>query len=315
MSGPALEVRGLVKRFRRPGFGALRGAEPAAVDSVDLVVNRGEVVALIGESGSGKTTLVRAALGLLPFEGGEVSILGRSLKSMGRGELRRWRRRFQLLFQDPAAMLNPGLSVRQHLLESARLHRPDEDAAALTSEVAAQVSIDHRLEALPSELSGGEKRRVGLARLLVADPVLLVADEPTSGLDAALKADLIDLVIARRSSERAFLLVSHDLPLMTYACDRVVVMYAGVVIEEFPTAGLGDARHHPYTASLLAAAGLLADASPALPERPAGRGAPGCTYLGACPISLPRCATERPALAPAAGEHRIACHAIPPEDA
>jgi len=315
MSGPALEVRGLVKRFRRPGFGALgglRGAEPAAVDGVDLVVNHGEVVALIGESGSGKTTLVRAALGLLPFDSGEVSILGRPLRSMGRGELRRWRRRFQLLFQDPAAMLNPGLSVRRHLLESARLHRPDQDADALAVEVAGQVSIGHRLDALPGQLSGGEKRRVGLARLLVADPTLLVADEPTSGLDAALKADLIDLVIARRSSERAFLLVSHDLPLMTYASDRVVVMYAGSVIEEFPTASLDVDSHHPYTASLLAAAGLLSDATPALADRPAGRGAPGCAYLGACPIALPRCAHERPTLA-ADGEHRVACHAISPE--
>ncbi len=315
-SAAALEVRGLVKRFKRPGLAGLAGAEPPAVNGVDLEVRLGEVVALIGESGSGKTTLVRAALGLLPFEAGSVKILGRDLSSMGRRELREWRHNFQLLFQDPVAMLNPGLSVRAHLLESARLHRPEDDPEAVAADCAAQVGLTHRLDALPRRLSGGEKRRVGLARLLAADPALLVADEPTSGLDAALKADLVDLVLSRRGPERAFLLVSHDLPLMTYASDRVVVMYAGDIIEAFPTAALGRAQHHPYTAGLLHAAGLVSDSPAPLDGPPDGRGAAGCPYRGACPLALAVCASERPTLSPTpsvtSADHRVACHALEP---
>ncbi len=311
MSALALSVSGLVVRFRAPGLAGLRRRAPAAVAGVNLRVRMGEVVALIGESGSGKTTLVRAALGLQPFAEGRVSILGRDLSSMSARELRAWRRRFQLLFQDPAAMLNPGLSVRQHLLESARLHRPDQPAEALILELAEQLGIAHRLGALPRRLSGGEKRRVGLARVLLADPVLLVADEPTSGLDAALKAELIDRLLARRGPDRAFLLVSHDLPLMAYASDRVLVMYAGRIIEAFPTEALGQLPHHPYTAALLAASGLLSEAPrPARPPGRPGRGAPGCAHRGPCPIAGARCATERPALRDAGPDHRIACHAL-----
>jgi len=312
----ALRVRGLVKRYRRPGLLGARRRGPPAVAGVDLDVGLGEVVGIIGESGSGKTTLIRAALGLLPFEAGEVTLLGEPLRGLSRAQLRAHRRRFQLLFQDPTSMLNPGLTVRAHLRESARLHRPDRDPEPLVEETAALVGIDHRLDAFPRHLSGGERRRVGLARLLVADPVLLVADEPTAGLDAALKAELIDLVLARRGAERAFLLVSHDLPLMAYACDRLVVMYAGRVIERFPVSSLGTPRHHPYTAGLLSAAGLGAEVAPP-PEvsegaPPASSGA-GCAHLGPCPIAADRCRVEAPALIDLAEGHAVACHLRTPE--
>ncbi|MCP4810431.1 MAG: ABC transporter ATP-binding protein [Proteobacteria bacterium] len=249
----ALEIRGLEKRYD-VGWG-----RPAvtAVGGVDLTLELGEVVGLIGESGSGKTTLVRAALGLVPLSGGSVQILGQALASLGSAGRRRMRRDVQLIFQDPDSMLNPGLSVRAHLRESAQLHRPDADAGDLVARVIRQVGLEHRLDAIPRALSGGERRRVGLARVLVADPRILVADEPTAGLDAALKADLIDLILAARGPERATLLVSHDLPLMAYACDRLLVMKDGKVVDRFQTAELGRVPHHPYTESLLASAGML----------------------------------------------------------
>ncbi len=252
---PLWQVDGLVKRYPRPGLWRRQAEEPA-VAGVDLTVQPGEVVGIIGESGSGKTTLIRAALGLLPYQDGRVRLLGQDLATLSSAELRTLRREVQLLFQHPRSMLNPGLTVREHLLESAHLHRPAEPAEAVVAGIADQVGLTHRLDARPRLLSGGEQRRVGLARVLVAQPRLLVADEPTSGLDAALKADLIDLILDARGPDRAIVLVSHDLPLVAYACDRVLVMLEGQVVERCATAELATGDHHAYTETLLRAAGM-----------------------------------------------------------
>lgn len=314
MSAPLLDVQGLVKRYPGPGVWRRTAGMPA-VAGVDLVIAPGEVVGVIGESGSGKTTLVRAALGLLPYQDGRVSLLGHDLAELSGPGLRALRRDVQLLFQHPRSMLNPGLSVRQHLVESARLHRPDEPVDQVVAEAAAQVDLTHRLDARPRALSGGEQRRVGLARVLVAQPRLLVADEPTSGLDAALKADLIDLLLAARGPDRAIVLVSHDLPLVAYACDRIVVMLAGRVVERFPTAALAQADHHPYTESLLRAAGMRPTDASARPAGPQGRPEQGCAFAGACPVARPDCETQRPALRPGPAGRAVACHVIGDEEA
>jgi oligopeptide/dipeptide ABC transporter ATP-binding protein len=318
VSAALLEIRGLIKRYRNPGITGLVGRRAqAAVDEVDLRVQPGESVGLIGESGSGKTTLVRAALGLLGFEGGEVQLLGRPLHALSRGELRALRSRCQLMLQSPDASLNPGLSVREHLWESARLHQPEREPAALVEELAGRVGISHRLEGLPYELSGGEKRRVGIARLLIADPDLTVADEPTAGLDAALKAEITDLLLATRAPDRGHLFISHDIPLITYACERIAVMYAGRVVEELPVESIGAVPHHPYTGALLHAAGFALEELPVRVEPPAGRGQPGCPYRGPCPFERPACSQHRPALrAPDSTrvDHRVACHHVAPGD-
>lgn len=255
----ALTIRGMVKRYPRQGV-FQRGLEAQpAVDHVDLEVKFGEVVGIIGESGSGKTTLVRAALGLLSYQEGTVEVLGKDLTKLSAGAIRDARRNFQLLFQDPAAMLNPGLTVRQHLEESAVVHGLPEPEKVAT-QMAERVGLPHRLDALPGQLSGGEQRRVGLARVLVPAPALLVADEPTAGLDAAIKADLIDSIVAHRSPDSAVLLISHDLAMVAYACDRIVVMLNGKVVDRFLSKDLRNASHHPYTLQLLQAAGILSQA-------------------------------------------------------
>lgn len=252
----AWAIDGLTKRYR--GGGLLgRGPSHLGVDGVSLRVGVGERVAIIGESGSGKTSLVRAGLGLVPRDAGRITILGRELEGTGQDV----RRQVQLLVQDPRAMLHPDIPIGLLLRESALLHRPHNDPHAEVAGVLEQVGLSGREDALPDELSGGERRRAGLARVLLARPRLLVADEPTAGLDAALKASLIELLVERAGPECAVVLVSHDLPTVAWACDRVWVMHQGRIVDTLSGEDLrggGDvARHHPQTRALLAAAGLV----------------------------------------------------------
>jgi peptide/nickel transport system ATP-binding protein len=250
---PLLHVRGLRKHYRGAG---LRPAAPTvAVGGVDLDVLPGEVVGLIGESGCGKTSFVRTALGLLRRDGGDVRILGQDPERLRGPALGALRRRAQLLLQDAGASLNPGLTLRETLRESARVHRPGEPG--VVDEALAQVELTHRAGAWPHQLSGGERRRATLAMLWLADPVLTVADEPTAGLDAARKAELLDLLLARRKPGAGFLLISHDLPLVLYACTRVVVMSAGRLVDGFTPQDLATTPRSPITRRLLWAAGML----------------------------------------------------------
>lgn len=250
---PLLHLRGLRKQY----VGPLGDAPTVAVAGVDLDVFPGEVVGLIGESGCGKTSLVRTALGLLPRDGGDVRVLGQDPGKLWGSALTALRRRAQLLLQDPGASLNPGLSLGEAVAESARIHRPDVPRAA--EEALAQMGLDHRSRARPHELSGGERRRATLAMLWLADPELTIADEPTAGLDAARKAEVVDLLLDRRRPGAGFLLISHDLPVMLYACTRIVVMSAGRLVDGFTQDTLTSTPRHPLTLRLLWAAGMIAE--------------------------------------------------------
>jgi peptide/nickel transport system ATP-binding protein len=244
-------VSGLSVAYRRP----LSFAPPAgAVQGVSFTLRPGERVALIGASGCGKTSLVRAVCGLAPRSAGTVSLLGEDPAHLGGPP-----RGVQLLLQDPVASLNPGLTVRQWLQESARLHRPG-DAGAV-DQVLDRTGLSHRAEALPNALSGGECRRVTLAALALAAPRVVFADEPTAGLDAARKADALALLLALSGPEAALLLVTHDLLLARHACDRLLFMEAGTLVDDVPAA-------HPEAARAPAALRLLRSAHLLPPDRP-----------------------------------------------
>ena len=286
---PPLHLRG-ARVVLRP-----RGGPPTVgVDGVDLDVGPGEVVALLGESGSGKTTLARAIAGLQPLEAGELRLSGAGPSAV------------QLLFQDADAHLPPAATLGETLMESARRwgRGPDEARAALRA-----LGLDGLEGRRRAQLSGGERRRAGVARLCLARPRLILADEPTAGLDAHLALQAMDALLASRPPGGGALIITHDLRLARALADRVVVMLRGRVVEEAPAAALGAVPHHPLVASLLGAAGL--GPGPVLPPAPPARG--GCPLAAVCPRASPPCAAAAPTLRGVAGRAgRVACTDLPP---
>ena len=329
MTQPLLKATGLVKRFRTTGFGR-RAQETLALDQVDIEIHEGEVVALIGESGSGKTTLGKVLLRLIPKDEGEVYFCGDDLFALDGKTLRQARRDFQMVFQNQSANLHPKMTVRQMLDESLRLHRHDLDAEgrrARADELLGRVGLSERADQRPRSLSGGEKRRAGLARILATRPKLVVADEPTSGLDAAIKLQIIELLKSLKEESLTYLLISHDLSLVRRIADRVLVMLDGQVIEEVPATALGERRgdHHPYTGRLMRAADLLEDRRrPPRERRSLPRGidvealkqanevSEGCVHARDCTLAarggiLDRCVASRPPRVELRPGHWIAC--------
>jgi ABC-type glutathione transport system ATPase component len=323
---PLVEARGVVKTY---GGGLFRRqGSTRALDDVDLDIGVGEVVALIGESGSGKTTLGKVLLRLTSVDSGRVTFEGQDVFAAGAGALRQMRRRFQMVFQNQAANLHPKMTVREMMDESIRLHRPELDDAgrtALTSTLLERVGLSARADQRPASLSGGEKRRVGLARILATKPRLIVADEPTSGLDAAIKQQTITLLKHLKDADLAYLLISHDLGLVRKISERVVVMLKGRIIEDVPVERLGvSGTHHPYTLRLMQAAELLEDHAPSTEGEVTLAGAAaehvevtsaGCVYAGDCALArrlgiLSKCASERPQFVDVGERHRVACFGL-----
>jgi peptide/nickel transport system ATP-binding protein len=314
-----LEVRDLVVHYETG-----TGAPVAAARGVTLDVEVGEAVGLLGESGGGKTTLLLAVLGLLPpaarVVGGEVRFRGRDLLAMGAGEMRRLRgAEIAIVFQDPALALNPVRRVGAQVAEVLRAHRDQgarrarEEAVAMLAEVgfAAPARI---AEAYPHELSGGQRQRVVIAQALVCRPALLLADEPTASLDATAQAELRTLLSAlQQRLGLAILMASHDLGALSALARRVLVMYAGVVVEEGTPAQVFGDPLHPYTRGLSRAyprpvTTPRATRTPlvAIPGAPPDLAPPppGCAFEPRCAERRPVCVERAPArVQPAEGRH------------
>ncbi|MFE7111678.1 ABC transporter ATP-binding protein [Streptomyces sp. NPDC057575] len=312
---PVLEIDGL--GIRLPGD---RAARPI-LDGVGLRVRPGETVGLVGESGSGKSVACRSVLGLLPAgarTSGEVRVAGRDVLTMNRTELAALRaRQVAMVFQDPRASVNPLRRVGDFLTEGMRAAGTSAGAAtARAEELLDAVGIrDPRgaLRRYPHQFSGGMLQRVVIAAALAGEPALLVADEPTTALDVTTQAEII-AILTRLRAERGtgLLFVTHDLELASAICDRVYVMYAGRIVETRGTDELFDRPRHPYTAGLLACTPRIeadAPAPRAIPGRPVSlaEAPPGCAFAARCPVALPRCSEETPALA-RHGDGLAACH-------
>ncbi len=311
-----LQAHGLVRTFapRQRGDAAVR-----AVDSVDIELRRGEVVGLVGESGSGKTTLGKLLLRVLEADAGTVSFDGVDLRALAPGELRPLRGRLQLIHQGATASLNPGLTVEQHLRETIAIHRPHEDSDTLVEATLAAFGLQGKGNSRPAELSGGERRRVGVARSLLPQPDLVVADEPTAGLDASVKSEVLAHLLA--TGDRTWLFISHELDVVRAVADRVLVMHRGRIVEELPAAelrtGTSADDRHPYTEHLLSSA-FGAHAHVPARDHDLNGTTPACGWARSCSRTAPddplwrRCTDERPTLVQPGGARRVACHRFDP---
>lgn len=247
-----VSIRGLCKTFRIPGaYPWSPSREVDAVRDIHIEVQDGEVVALVGQSGSGKTTVSRLVLGLERPTSGEIWIEGKRWDDLGERERQAHRISYQYIPQDALAALDPQQTVLEHVKETLMVlaRVPKEDADARGSAMLARLGLSHRHHALPRELSGGEQRRVTLARVLALEPRLVVADEPTSGLDPERRASVLEDLIGNLPDRAGCILVTHDLDAAFPYCHRVVVMLEGRVIETFDPRK--DKPLHPYTRSLL----------------------------------------------------------------
>ncbi len=290
-----------------------------AVDGVSLRVAAGETLGLVGESGCGKSTLARCVLRLIEPTRGRVLLDGEDLTALPEEALRRRRRDIQMVFQDPTASLNPRLSVAATVEEPLALHTPLVGPArrARADEVLDEVGLGAGLrDRYPHQLSGGQRQRVNIARAIATRPRLVVLDEPTSALDVSLRARVILLLAElKRRLGMTYLFISHDLSTVRYLCDRVAVMYLGVLVEEAPAAELFDRPAHPYTRALLSCIPVPdPDVAPARltlsGEVPSPIDIPtGCRLRGRCPLAQPVCAEPVPVREIAPG-HTVACHLV-----
>jgi oligopeptide transport system ATP-binding protein len=254
VSAPLLEVRDLRVEF----------AGVTAVDAVSLSLSAGETLGVVGESGSGKTTLARAILRLVPVASGAIACCGRDWLALRGEALRRARRDVQIVFQDPAASLDPRMTIGEILAEPLRTHHPAEAAGARRARIAAMlatVALDASMSArYPREFSGGECQRIAIARAMLVEPKILICDEATGSLDVSIRGQIVNLLMDLQAERgTAILFVSHDLGVVRHVCHRVLVMRAGRVVEEADCQSLFAAPRDPYTRSLLAAI-------PAIPE-------------------------------------------------
>ncbi len=316
-----LALAGLGKEYRT------RRGRLRALSGVDLTVAAGECVALVGESGSGKTTLGRCALRLVEPSEGSIRFAGEDLLALNPRDLRRRRRRFQMVFQDPHGSFDPRQRVGAILAEALALHgelAPAERRQRAAGLLAAVGLAPELAARLPHELSGGQRQRLAIARALAPGPELLVADEPVSSLDAEVRGQILELLADLRARlGLALLLIAHDMAAVARLADRIAVLYLGRVVELAPAAGLLRSPLHPYTASLLsavpvAAVGIGGGAGGNRRRRIVLAGEPpspfappsGCPFHPRCPSARARCAAERPPLASpaaAAPERAVAC--------
>ncbi|HEX6589559.1 MAG TPA: ABC transporter ATP-binding protein [Longimicrobiales bacterium] len=315
-----LVVRGLQKHFPvRGGLLSRVQSHVRAVDGVTFHVRRGQTVGLVGESGSGKTTAGRTLLRLIEPTGGSASFDGQDVFAMGKDELRRMRRRAQIVFQDPFASLNPRMTVGDALREVLHVHRLAEGEAAdrRIAELLELVGLipEHRYR-YPHEFSGGQRQRIGIARALSVEPDFIVCDEPVSALDVSVQAQVLNLLqdLQQRLGV-AYLFIAHDLSVVEHVSDQIAVMYLGRIVEYAPAASLYAQPRHPYTRALLSAIPIPEPnrkrSRIVLPgDMPSPANPPsGCPFHTRCPHPLKDadCARIVPPLAEKAAGHFAAC--------
>jgi len=300
-----------------------------AVDGISFDIQPGETLGLVGESGCGKTTAGRTILGLYPLTSGSVMISGIQIDKAKKAEMQILRRKAQMIFQDPYASLNPRWTVSAIIGEPLRVHKLLPDVAArmeMVRELMFKVGLSPRLiNRFPHEFSGGQRQRIGVARALASNPAFIVCDEPISALDVSIQAQVVNLLEDLQDQlGLTYLFIAHDLSMVRHICDRVAVMYLGVIVEIAERNELYENPLHPYTVALLSAVPIpdpkknrsrrriILTGDVPSPINPP----PGCRFHPRCPVAqerkgaLARCSQVVPEWRELAAGHWVACHEV-----
>lgn len=316
---PLLEVIGLKKWFEvRRGIIPRVVANVKAVDGVSFAVEPHQVLGIAGESGSGKTTIGRTVLRLIEPTGGKIRFNGTDVTKLAPEELRLFRRKAQIVFQDPLASLNPKMTVEEILSEPLRIQGlcgGRSERRGRVVELLETVALSSEfLKRHPHELSGGQRQRVGIGRALAVEPEFIVADEPVSALDVSIQAQIINLLgDLKRGLGLSLLFISHDIAVMEYLSDRIAVVYLGKIMEIGPTRALCQSPKHPYTVALLSAVPspepaakskrIVLEGDVPNPVDPPS----GCVFRTRCPFAIDECAKAVPAFRSVGPDHLSAC--------
>jgi len=294
-----------------------------AVDGISFDIQKGETLGLVGESGCGKTTAGRTLLGLYPATSGKTIIDTHSVHDAKGSELMHIRRKAQMIFQDPYASLNPRWTVNAIVSEPLRVHKlitNQQERDARVKDLLELVGLNARhINRFPHEFSGGQRQRIGIARALASDPLFIVCDEPISALDVSIQAQVVNLLEKLQDQlSLTYLFVAHDLSMVRHICDRVAVMYLGVIVEIAERNDLYETPLHPYTQALLSAVPVPDPRKERARKRtilvgdvPSPINPPsGCRFHPRCPVAVEKCKTHVPEWREAAPQHWVACHLV-----
>lgn len=322
MSEEVIKLENVVKDFtiRTGTFG--KGKKNRALDKVNVTVSKGEILGVVGESGSGKTTLGFLMLGLTQKDSGKIYFEGKNIDSLSKSQIKEFRLKSQMIFQDPFESLNPMLTVAEAVLTPLLIIQDK-----LTKSERMQKVIDALnnaglqpgeayLSKIPSELSGGQRQRVGIARALINNPSFIVADEPVSMLDVSIRADLLNLLKEQAKSKQvSMIFISHDIIITRYIADRIMVMHLGQVVEIGSGQQIVDNPKHPYTVLLLKSIPEATDKNLIPIDEQVeynvdviNSGKDECSFVSKCPFAMDICSNRRPQMTEIEAGHYVACH-------
>lgn len=321
-----LKVRGLVKHYdtRRGLFGKMTGNPGTlvqAVSGVDITIQQGKTLGLIGESGCGKSTLGRAILRLHEPTSGAIEFDGVNVVNLDAEAMKEMRQKMQIIFQDPYASLNPRKTVRQIIGQPLKIHDKISDAEVdkRVAEMMERVGLKvNHMNRYPHQFSGGQRQRIGIARALILNPKFVVCDEPVSALDVSIQAQIIELLAdLKRELGLTYLFISHDISVIGYVSERIAVMYLGRIVEEGDTKTILNAPLHPYTKALLSSVpqvestGATKDRIRLTGDLPSPVDPPeGCKFHTRCAYASDICKTVEPVYQTVEGTHSVACHLV-----
>lgn len=307
-----LEVNNLYKEFPiRQGMFLNKQTFSSVINGLSISLQTGEILGIVGESGCGKSTVAKLIMRIIKPTKGIINYRNKNIKSYHKKE---YYHSIQMIFQDPFSSLNPKMSVYSLLSEMVTLHQPEKDHDKVINDLLNEVGlVSNSLKKYPHEFSGGQRQRIAIARALAANPLLIIADEPVSALDVSIQAQILNLLKKlQKRHNLSMIFISHDLEIVNYFCDRVIVMYLGRIVEELPDKSLQKKVYHPYTKLLLNSIPSIDKKTNKLTQINGDAFSclnlsTGCAFYSRCPFRKETCQHNMPELTEKNNNHKVAC--------